>query len=59
MIELVQSKNYMEEKPVTHHLTNSFGKNEQINESSMKFQAVTIDWKITVTEGMTTDDRTT
>ena len=58
MIELVQSKYYTEKKPVTH-LTSSFGKNERINKSSMKFQAVTIDWKFTVTEGMTTDDRTT
>ena len=58
MIELVQSKYYTEAKPVTH-LTSSFGKNEQINKSSMKFQAVTIDRKFTVTEGMTTDDRTT
>ena len=48
----------MEEKPVTH-LTSSFGKNKRINKSSVKFQAVTIDWKFTVTEGMTTDDRTT
>ena len=42
MIELVQSKYYTEKKPVTH-LTSSFGKNEQINKSSMKFQAVTIE----------------
>ena len=56
MIELVQSKYYTE---AMTHLTSSFGKNEQINKSSMKFQAVTIYWKFTVTEGTTTDDRTT
>ncbi len=41
------------------HLTSGFGKNELINKSSMKVQAVTIDRKFTVTEGRTTDDRTT